>query len=446
MEARQVAVVGAGIAGLGAAWQLAQRGFRVALLESEERPGGRARSIQRDGFSIEPYGSLLSSADRALLGWIDELGLSDVLLPLRPVLSAHAQGSRVVVVDPRSWLGIARIPGIRFRHAARLLRLPRLDRRYGERIDSERPERAADLDDRSIADFGRLYFGRSVMERWMSPLVARCSLSDERDTSRALFLHQYRTAAEARLGLLRSTCDELIERSAACVSARTGVRVNQIRNRDGRFELALRSGDRDSKLLADAVVVATSAAEAARLARTELTLAERDHLGRVSYTPSLSLAVALRRGFSNHPQHIQFPHAEGSPLEAVLLEPGVAGGRIPEGRGLALLQATGAWSEAYFDAPDDMLRKELIEALARVLPRIRGAELFALILREPRAAPRFRVGRYREIAAFGRIQDDRRRQGRRLYFAGDYLMGPGWNAALAAGRRAAAAVEEDLGS
>ena len=91
------------------------------------------------------------------------------------------------------------------------------------------------------------------------------------------------------------------------------------------------------------------------------------------------------------------------------------------------------------------MRKELIDAFAQVLPRIQGAELFTEILREPRAAPRFPVGRYRDIADFGRIQTDQRQLGRRLYFAGDYLMAPGWNGALVSGTRAAAAVEEDLG-
>ena len=164
------------------------------------------------------------------------------------------------------------------------------------------------------------------------------------------------------------------------------------------------------------------------------------------YTPALSLSVALRRPFYAHPQYIQFPRSEGSPLDSALLEPGVTGGRIPENRGLALLRATGAWSQANFEAPDETVHKQLSDAFGRVVPRIRGAELFSEISRDHRGAPRFDVGRYREIADFTRIQRDQRQQGRRIYFAGDYLMGIGWDAALRSGQRAASAVEEDLGS
>ncbi len=45
----RVIVVGAGIAGLGAAFRLREAGHRVALLESEREPGGRCRSVHWRG-------------------------------------------------------------------------------------------------------------------------------------------------------------------------------------------------------------------------------------------------------------------------------------------------------------------------------------------------------------------------------------------------------------
>ncbi len=450
MAPKKVLIAGAGISGLGAAWQLARRGYQVILSERESSAGGRARSEVRDGFAIEWAGGVISTADRALLSWIVELGLSDDLLPLRPIASALVSGDRSAVVDTRDWRGIARIPGIKKRHAVRLMRLPRLDARYGTRIDPERPERAADLDDRSLADFGGLYFGRTAVDRWMAPMVTRDSLGDARNASRVLFLLHYRRDPNGRLGLLRSTFGEIAERAGILLKARLGVEVTRVD--------ALGSGrvgveDTRGSAEVDAVVLATSAPVAARVANAALTLPERDAFAKVRYLPALTLVVALRRAFSSHPQFIQFPadsqadsrFDQGSPLESVTLEPGLKGGRAPEGNGLAVLRAKGAWSRRYFDAPDEMIQKELIAAMGRVLPRIHGAALFTQLLREPHAVPAFEVGRYREIADFHRIQADQRADGRRIYFAGDYLMGPGWDAALRAGMRTAAAVERDLG-
>ncbi len=66
-----------------------------------------------------------------------------------------------------------------------------------------------------------------------------------------------------------------------------------------------------------------------------------------------------------------------------------------------------------------MLAKELQEAFEQLFAGARGASEWGRLYRLPRAAPRFDVGRYREIARFERIQVDQRASGRRLYFAGD---------------------------
>ena len=108
-----VAVIGAGIAGLGTAWELSRRGFDVTVLERASRPGGRAISESVEGFSLDGGWPVVSSTDWRLLAWIDALGLSDEMLPLRPVLASQARGGRVSPIDPRGVPGIARIAGLK---------------------------------------------------------------------------------------------------------------------------------------------------------------------------------------------------------------------------------------------------------------------------------------------------------------------------------------------
>jgi len=56
VSAPDVAVLGAGPAGLACAWELASRGARVVVLEASQRVGGLAATTERDGFRFDQGG------------------------------------------------------------------------------------------------------------------------------------------------------------------------------------------------------------------------------------------------------------------------------------------------------------------------------------------------------------------------------------------------------
>ena len=72
----RIAVIGAGIAGLTAAYTLQQRGFAVQVFEREDTPGGRMRSEQRGDFVIERGAQFIASSYRNMRALAAELGIA----------------------------------------------------------------------------------------------------------------------------------------------------------------------------------------------------------------------------------------------------------------------------------------------------------------------------------------------------------------------------------
>lgn len=441
-QRRTAIVIGAGIAGLGTAWRLARRGFSVRVIDRADHVGGRAAVQREDGTTFEALPQVLCARDRRLLSWIGAVGLRDELLPLRPLVTSVARSGSLRDAEVVRLADVRRVPGIRWWEALRLVRLPRLMARYSEALDLTAPERAAPLDDRSVADFCRLYFGQSVLEQWLEPRLLAFSLGDARDTSRVQLLHELRERGLARPGLPRAPLAEVALRAAATLPVALGVEAVALARGAGgppRVELA------DAPALeADAVVLAVPAPEALRIAAPLLATPEREALAAVCYAEGVTVAALLRRPLRARPGLVLVPRSEGSPLACALVEPGLPAGRVADGRGLLTLRATPEFAAAHYGAPSEALEKELLAAFERLWPGAQQGVERVRTLRVRWAAPRFEVGRYRQIERWERMQRDARAGGRRVYFAGDYLTHPSFEGALASAERAAASVAADL--
>ncbi|MEX0620890.1 MAG: flavin monoamine oxidase family protein [Solirubrobacterales bacterium] len=71
----EVAVIGAGLAGLSAARKLAQGGVDVVVIEARDRVGGRTENGYLGGEPVELGGQWVGPGQDEILGLIDELGL-----------------------------------------------------------------------------------------------------------------------------------------------------------------------------------------------------------------------------------------------------------------------------------------------------------------------------------------------------------------------------------
>lgn len=164
-----VAVVGAGLAGLTAAGAVQRAGRSVVVVEARDEVGGRARSRELDGLTADYGGEWIGRAHRRMHRLVRDLGLdvepaANIGRRIRWRLPNRSTTGRLP--PPRTWLGLARAIG----RAAWQSR----------GIDPEAPwtaRRAGELDDRSVAgwldEIGLHAEARYLLERLIGSLACQ---------------------------------------------------------------------------------------------------------------------------------------------------------------------------------------------------------------------------------------------------------------------------------
>lgn len=262
-----VCVVGAGIAGLTAAFRLAQRGFRVTVFEQNEQVGGRMTERRQQSFVCRTGARLIYSFPGELQALVDELGLRSrvVTEPHVPMscidldeeyeisLGINASALRTSALPRRERLRLA------------LLAAPLLQARLS--IDPHRIGSARAFDENTMADDLLIRVGPEFTDRWVEPAFRGARNWNAADVSPSFL---YTTAAHSIAAThpfsFKSGIGELVEALAARLDVRLRSRILRINVEDQSCSLSvLADGGSISSMNYDYVVCAVEGPVAASI-------------------------------------------------------------------------------------------------------------------------------------------------------------------------------------
>lgn len=181
--AKHVLIVGAGISGLAAAYELSRRGVPVRVLDAAARPGGLIQTESVDGFTIEAGPDSMLNAKPAALALIRELGIAPELQAMRAGARAFVLKGRALHALPQpSFLGLPLTPD-----ALAHYDLLSAGGRARMALEPTIPARSGD-DDESVGSFFRRRFGPEAVDLIAQPLLGGIHAGDvEQLSMRSLF-------------------------------------------------------------------------------------------------------------------------------------------------------------------------------------------------------------------------------------------------------------------
>ena len=453
-----VAIIGAGITGLTAAFRLHQKKIPVVVYDSADRVGGVIQSMRQSGYLAEFGPNTLLETSPKITEVIRDLELGDRMQYSDPAAKNRylVRGRRTIAM-PGSFFGFLATPLFSTASKLHLFREPFVkawDNRYEE----------------NLAQFVKRRLDQEFLDYAIDPLVAGVYAGDPyRLSVQHAFPKLY--ALEQKYGSLikgqvlgakeRRRRAEVSKQNANKISFTEGLQVlpdamlaalgssvqlqtpvTRVVHESNQWMLTVGPQDKRVSKLHSAVLYA---GPAYRLAELDLSLpapVDLKPLAKINYPPVASIVIGFRREDVRHPLDgfgMLIPKLEGFSILGTLFSSSLFPGRAPEGH-VTLTSYVGGMRH-----PDLALHpvKDLVAltiADLRVLLGIQGEPTFEHCILYPRAIPQYDVG-YGEFKA---IMDQLEQRAAGVFLAGHYRNGVSLSDSLIAGYEVADRMEAYL--
>ncbi len=434
---KSVAIIGAGITGLTAAFYLKRNGIPVSLYEANDRAGGVIQSIRKDGYLAEFGPNTLLETSPKISQLVRDAGLQSRRLDPDPKAEArYIVRYKRPIAMPSTPLGFFTTDLFTLKAKLAVVREPFI------------PARRDGVEE-SIAQFVVRRFNQEFLDHAIDALVAGIYAGDSQKLSVTHAFPKLK-ALEDNYGSMikgqlfgareRKKRGEVAKDRAPKFSFDDGLQVlpdalakqlgdtihlntsvSKLKQTREGWVLTLNSVGREFEAEHGAVIYAGTAFKLAQLKIESNTSVDLAPLSEIRYPPVASVVLGFRREDVAHPCEgfgMLIPRVEGFKILGTIFSSSLFPNRAPAGHLTLTSYVGGERYPELASLPAERLYELVYEDL-RILLGIKGKPTFQHSVFYPRAIPQYNVGygRYREL------MNEAEKKAAGLFLAGHYRDG-----------------------
>jgi oxygen-dependent protoporphyrinogen oxidase len=429
-----VAVVGAGITGLAAAYRLKQQGCQVTLFEASDSVGGNIRGSVDDNWLADSGYGLINAADPHVQTLINELELRDEVLSLSPLSRKRhiAYGNRLKripnTLSEAVWSGY-----LPFGTRMRLL----FSRFAKKQIN----------DNDTVSAIIERFLGPSAVSLVAEPLISALFAGNPGDLNlRYAFPTLYRYLTEKRT-LSRAMRQTLKEKKIKLEKPEhvgfrygmptltnaladklqeeivKGARVVQVKRHNDKWLLTIYIGSEPRYFVCDKVIFTTPAHTISEVLVGDSHDSDLSTVAQMPYAPLTVLNMGFRKADLDHKLDSAgfiVHKSESNSLLGVLFTSSILDERTPGGNHLITVFVGGTENADFANEPINKIKTAVLKDLNKYLG-VKAYPVYVKAFSYPHAIPQFGQDYSDIVASIKRFEQ--RHYG--LYLAGQYRFGQG---------------------
>ena len=417
MENTQVLVVGAGIAGLTAAYYLKEAGFHPVVIEKSNRVGGRMISDKIDGFTLDGGAQFLMESYPILNSLIDKVGLRQKYV-LTSQYMGVVKGGKIHQTQRTKATsvvtgGVFSVPTwLNFMMRSFLLM------NKTKKLDPDDYTTWSHYDDQDLESYSYAYFGKEVTDVIIDPLFESLFFQPIRDISKALGLMIIDSFFFRETKVTTALVDGIAilpECLGSQLDVRRNTTVQSVNTRSGRVEVETDQGT----FTADRLILAAPATITRKLYQPQ-----DDTEGELLATPYSSTLVvyfALDESYQVDPAiqqnyGVSISKMDRNNIAAFTVEASKERTRAVGGSLFANFLCHDAGTRM-FDWEEDKIVQEVLADFEKYLPGAGKHLRFSKIYRWKDALAYSPIGRSKAVARYRKGLSPNTR----VYLAGDYM-------------------------